>query len=252
MIYSRGFSRISVLFFLALVFVGAELFLLSRKTLVLKKDGSITLTPAQVMATEEGLFIIGEISNITSQEFILTTSVSAGTTAKMYNVKISGNTTVSRLPPTIPYIVRSSATIRSATPRFADLRNGMYVKVQGNLVDNNLEATAITLPRITHILQATIKDMKKDSLSVEGSPLYETKPTSVGSGQWPPAPVLYTITITPDTEISKEITDPATGETTVKQFKLTELKEEQMIIIYAVTDVVVTHNVSAARLEPVL
>jgi hypothetical protein len=244
MIYSRGFSRISVLFFLALVFVGAELFLLSRKTL--------TRAPAQAIATEEGLFISGEISNITSQEFILTTSVSAGTTAKKYNVKISSDTTVSRLPPTIPYIVRSSATIKSAAPRLADLRNGMHVKVQGNLVDNNLEAMAVTLPRITHILQATIKDMKKDSLSVEGSPLYETKPTSVGNGQWPPAPVFYTITITPDTEISKEITNPATGETTVKQFKLTELKEEQMIIIYAVTDVVETHNVSAARIEPVL
>lgn len=188
-------------------------------------------------------FMNGSVKNLQSKKFELSTP-SRGQ-LNTYIVLITDRTKFYRNAATIPYLFKKEVAGSEMKASQNDLKEGLNIEVRSleNYEDSEVEADSIVLPRLAYILQGTIVSRQKDSLIIDAAPVLETP---LNNSNTPPPHSIYTVEITPETEISREI------EKEKKKFTTDDLSESQQVVIYADRDVVDNKNITALRIEPIL
>jgi len=154
----------------------------------------------------------------------------------------------------------------ASTPNLTvkNIKVGQYITVNSQddlstLLKNTFEATMINLPPIINTLNGKIVNITNNTLTLKAFAPVAAAPPMIALDTAPPTPQEkeYTIYITQDTEISRNVygTNMTPGEppTPPKPEKLTlaDLKADMRATVYTVEDVIETQTLTALRIEPV-
>lgn len=193
--------------------------------------------------------IYGRVGKIEKDFFQLLQDDALTQKHTVYKVKVTSETTFLKKQIVIPYLLTPTPTESQLKAVYLELEEGMPVEIvtSSNLGNKNKEIVAqtIVLPRIPYVLQGTVKSIQSNKLIVDAAPVLETLLISDSIPSLPKHKI-YTINISENTEIS------AQEESGQKKYKLQDLYQGQMVVIYAESDVTKSLEVTAARVEPVL
>jgi len=154
----------------------------------------------------------------------------------------------------------------ASTPNLTvkNIKVGQYITVNSQddlrtLLKNTFEATMINLPPIINTLNGKIVNITNNTLTLKAFAPVAAAPPMIALDTAPPTPQEkeYTIYITQDTEISRNVygTNMTPGEppTPPKPEKLTlaDLKTDMRATVYTAEDVIETQTLTALRIEPV-
>jgi len=163
------------------------------------------------------------------------------------------------IPPSAPGFPTAS------TPNLTvkNIKVGQYITVNSQddlrtLLKNTFEATMINLPPIINTLNGKIVNVTNSTLTLKAFAPVAAAPPMIALDTAPPAPQEkeYTIHITQDTEISRNVYDtnmtPGEPPTPPKPEKLTlaDLKADMRATVYTAEDVIETQTLTALRIEP--
>jgi len=189
-----------------------------------------------------------------------------------YKLLVTDKTQISQPASNINYLFKTITPSgapgfpTASTPNLTvkNIKVGQYITVNSQddlrtLLKNTLEATMINLPPIINTLNGKIVNITNNTLTLKAFAPVAAAPPMIALDTAPPTPQEkeYTIYITQDTEISRNVygTNMTPGEppTPPKPEKLTlaDLKADMRATVYTVEDVIETQTLTALRIEPV-
>ncbi|EKD64683.1 MAG: hypothetical protein ACD_50C00325G0002 [uncultured bacterium] len=185
-----------------------------------------------------------------------------------YKLLVTDKTQISQPPSNISYLFKTvpppsalDLPIPSA-PKLTvkNIKVGQYITVNSQidlrtLLKNTFEATEINLPPITNTLSGKIVKVTNNTLILKAFAPVAVAPPIIAIDIVPPTPIEkeYTIYITQDTEISRNIysTDIAPAEPPKpEKLAFSDLKVDMQATVYTVEDVIETQTLTALRIEP--
>jgi len=189
-----------------------------------------------------------------------------------YKLLVTDKTKISQPASNINYLFKTITPSgapgfpTASTPNLTvkNIKVGQYITVNSQddlrtLLKNTFEATMINLPPIINTLNGKIVNITNNTLTLKAFAPVAAAPPMIALDTAPPTPQEkeYTIYITQDTEISRNVygTNMTPGEppTPPKPEKLTlaDLKADMRATVYTVEDVIETQTLTALRIEPV-
>ncbi|OIP23808.1 hypothetical protein AUK11_04640 [bacterium CG2_30_37_16] len=189
-----------------------------------------------------------------------------------YKLLVTDKTQISQPASNINYLFKTITPSgapgfpTASTPNLTvkNIKVGQYITVNSQddlrtLLKNTFEATMINLPPIINTLNGKIVNITNNTLTLKAFAPVAAAPPMIALDTAPPTPQEkeYTIYITQDTEISRNVygTNMTPGEppTPPKPEKLTlaDLKADMRATVYTVEDVIETQTLTALRIEPV-
>jgi len=189
-----------------------------------------------------------------------------------YKLLVTDKTKISQPASNINYLFKTITPSgapgfpTASTPNLTvkNIKVGQYITVNSQddlrtLLKNTFEATMINLPPIINTLNGKIVNITNNTLTLKAFAPVAAAPPMIALDTAPPTPQEkeYTIYITQDTEISRNVygTNMTPGEppTPQKPEKLTlaDLKADMRATVYTVEDVIETQTLTALRIEPV-
>ena len=189
-----------------------------------------------------------------------------------YKLLVTDKTQISQPTANINYLFKTITPPSApgfptaSTPNLTvkNIKVGQYITVNSQddlrtLLKNTFEATMINLPPIINTLNGKIVNITNNTLTLKAFAPVAAAPPMIALDTAPPTPQEkeYTIYITQDTEISRNVygTNMTPGEppTPPKPEKLTlaDLKADMRATVYTVEDVIETQTLTALRIEPV-
>ena len=189
-----------------------------------------------------------------------------------YKLLVTDKTKISQPASNINYLFKTITPSgapgfpTASTPNLTvkNIKVGQYITVNSQddlrtLLKNTFEATMINLPPIINTLNGKIVNITNNTLTLKAFAPVAAAPPMIALDTAPPTPQEkeYTIYITQDTEISRNVygTHMTPGEppTPPKPEKLTlaDLKADMRATVYTVEDVIETQTLTALRIEPV-
>ena len=188
-----------------------------------------------------------------------------------YKLLVTDKTKISQPASNINYLFKTITPSgapgfpTASTPNLTvkNIKVGQYITVNSQddlrtLLKNTFEATMINLPPIINTLNGKIVNITNNTLTLKAFAPVAAAPPMIALDTAPPTPQEkeYTIYITQDTEISRNVygTNMTPGEppTPPKPEKLTlaDLKADMRATVYTVEDVIETQTLTALRIEP--
>lgn len=189
-----------------------------------------------------------------------------------YKLLVTDKTQISQPASNINYLFKTITPSgapgfpTASTPNLTvkNIKVGQYITVNSQddlrtLLKNTFEATMINLPPIINTLNGKIVNITNNTLTLKAFAPVAAAPPMIALDTAPPTPQEkeYTIYITQDTEISRNVygTNMTPGEppTPPKPEKLTlaDLKTDMRATVYTAEDVIETQTLTALRIEPV-
>lgn len=172
-----------------------------------------------------------------------------------YQVIVTDKTQISQSPAFISYLFKNVTPALPLKSTIKDIKVGQYLTVNSQvdlrtLVGNVFEATTVNLPQKTNTLNGKIVSLEGNTLTIKGF-----VPMSPGAVPAAPQEKQYRISITSDTEISRNVygTNVNPGVLVApKSEKLTiaDLKKDVQVSVYTAEDVVESQTLTALRIEP--
>ncbi|MEN9328516.1 MAG: hypothetical protein RI947_1324 [Candidatus Parcubacteria bacterium] len=212
-----------------------------------------TATPKiDTIAEASEATISGTIQEVGTDTIKLQTLIDPSTNkSKTYSVKYFSDTNISHKPIVIPYLLKPTKEETNIMAPRNDLKKGMYIDVitKSDITGPEIKAISLILPRIPYVIEGLVQSKNGNSLTVDAVPVLEVIPQN---GK-PPEHATYIITVTQNTEISRQLEplpDGTGGQ--IKQFTVADLSPKDRIVIYSTADVTKTLNLTASRIEPVL
>lgn len=242
-----------IILFVCLILGGAVFLFLSQKDYYgnLFKQKLPAKKPDTIQSPISTIF--GRIEQVKNGEIFVAASNPSTQQLITYAVKISSQTRITRRPVTIPYILKQDSVTPTLIPASSqDLVKGMAVELvtKNDVSKKEITADSLVLPRITYVLQGTIETINESSIIVDAAPVPEMPldPTD----NRPPPHRQYTVTIIPETEISRQPGNENPEEpSTAEQLTLSDLSAGQMVTVYSTDDVIANSIVVAGRIEPI-
>jgi len=188
-----------------------------------------------------------------------------------YKLLVTDKTQISQPASNINYLFKTITPSgapgfpTASTPNLTvkNIKVGQYITVNSQddlrtLLKNTFEATMINLPPIINTLNGKIVNITNNTLTLKAFAPVAAAPPMIALDTAPPTPQEkeYTIYITQDTEISRNVygTNMTPGEppTPPKPEKLTlaDLKADMRATVYTAEDVIETQTLTALRIEP--
>ena len=188
-----------------------------------------------------------------------------------YKLLVTDKTQISQPASNINYLFKTITPSgapgfpTASTPNLTvkNIKVGQYITVNSQddlrtLLKNTFEATMINLPPIINTLNGKIVNITNNTLTLKAFAPVAAAPPMIALDTAPPTPQEkeYTIYITQDTEISRNVYDtnmtPGEPPTPPKPEKLTlaDLKADMRATVYTVEDVIETQTLTALRIEP--
>ncbi len=211
-----------------------------------------TITPIAANSEAIETTISGTIDEVAADTLKLQTIVDpVSNKSRSYTVTFSSSTKIFRKPITIPYLLKQNTDESTVSAPKNDLKKGMYIDVvtKSDVSKTNIKAISLSLPRIPYIIEGLVQSKNGNVLTVDAVPVLEAIPQN---GK-PPEHVTYTVAITQNTEISRQL-EPSSDGTggQIKEFTVADISLQERIVIYSTADVTKSHSLTAARIEPVL
>jgi hypothetical protein len=209
-----------------------------------KVDGHI-ITLTQVLPPTDPALIPPATTNLA-----LPPSPTPAPSPLTYQVVVSDQTQISQ-PPTqgVNYLFKKNVPPDPLSLSLTDVVAGLYLTVSSKedlrtLTDDSFEAIMITLPEQIIYLNGKITGVKGNELIIKASPPALLDPRLPATAQQDQE---YTITITPDTEISRMSVGVGLNP---ERLSLSDLKADMQVAVYTGTDVTQGTQFTALRLEP--
>lgn len=172
-----------------------------------------------------------------------------------YKVVVSDQTQISR-PPTmgVNYLFKTNSPISPSQLSLADVTTGLSIAVSSKedlrtLSDNTFEATMITLPQKMTTLNGKITGVSSNAIIIKAFAPLSVPMSAINPRSAPAMPEEkeYTISITPDTEISRMIMGSTPKP---ERLALSDLQKDMQVTVYTDADVTSGTQFTALRLEP--
>lgn len=200
-----------------------------------------------------------------SQKQILTqppaaVNISGKTVTLTYQVIVTDKTQISQSPAFISYLFKIVTPAPTLKSTIKDIKVGQSLTVNSQvdlrtLVGNVFEATTVNLPQKTNTLNGKIISLEGNVLTIKGFSPTMVSLADPGAVPATPQEKQYRISITSDTEISRNVYGGNVNPGVLvaqkpEKLTLSDLKVDMQATVYTAEDVTETQTLTALRIEP--
>ncbi|MEK7495448.1 MAG: hypothetical protein AAB603_02520 [Patescibacteria group bacterium] len=177
-----------------------------------------------------------------------------------YQVIVTDKTQISQSPAFISYLFKIVTPALPLKSTVKDIKVGQYLTINSQvdlrtLVGNVFEATIVSLPPKTNYLNGKVVSLEGNTLTIKGFAPMMVPLANPGAVPATPQEKQYRISITSDTEISRNVYGANVNPGVLvapksEKLALSDLKVDMQITVYTTEDVTETQTLTALRVEP--
>lgn len=204
-------------------------------------------SPDILYLTQPVTKLFGRITKVEGNTLSLTQRFSlaanAGTKDLTFTLTVTPRTKIVRLASYIPYLFKTVPPQPDEVLSLKELVPGMVAAVTTNAdlrlsSQESVEATSVEVTRVSNTITGTVTGIQGNSLTIKAPP--PTLPAAIPATTPPVKEHIYTVAVTPQTEISRS----------GKALSLSDVAPGQTVTVWTGADVAMDTAVTALRLEP--